>query len=93
MTKTGYRPELENDEGYLATDRVMTAIGMNKVGLSKLTAEDFESQFWGNFDSLFELKELDMKEELPNFITDSSSQMQAQAYLDGAEETTKQLSA
>jgi len=61
MAKTGYRPDLENSEDYLSTDRVMTAIGMNRVELTKLTAEDFESQFWGNFDGLFELKEIDMK--------------------------------
>ena len=93
MTKTGFRPDLESDEGFLATDRVMGAIGMNRIPLSKLTAETFESQFWGNFDAMFELKELEMKEQLTSFITDASSQAQAQAYLEGAEETTKQLDA
>lgn len=44
LTKNGYRPDLESDEGFLATDRCMTAIGMSAPG-SILTAEDFESQF------------------------------------------------
>jgi len=92
MTKGGFRPDLENTEEFLATERVMNAIGMNKADLSILTAEDFESQFWGSFDGLFELKEIEMREELPMFITDASSRVQAQALLD-TEETTKQLSA
>jgi len=37
-TKYGARKDLAEDEGFLATDRVMTAIGMNCVEYSKLTA-------------------------------------------------------
>ena len=83
---------MESSEEFLATDRVMSAIGMNKAEVSKLTAQNFDSQFWSNFDGLFELKEIEMKEELPMFITDASSRHQAQALLE-TEETTKQLAA
>lgn len=37
-TKYGARKELLEDEGYLATDRVMTAIGMNCVEYTKTSA-------------------------------------------------------
>lgn len=99
MAKTGHRPDLEGDEGFLATDKVMTAIGMNKIALSKLTAETFEQQFWSNFDGLFDMNEIEMKEELPFFITDPTNRMKVQAIMDGRveeaieSEETKQLSA
>lgn len=90
MAKTGHRPDLEQDESYLATDRVLSSIGIN-MDFSILTAQHYEGQFWANFDSVYQLQEIEMKEELPYFITDSSSRMQAQALLD--QEETKQLAA
>ena len=41
--KAGLRPALEQDEGFLAADRVMTAIGMNDNAFDNLTAADPET--------------------------------------------------
>jgi len=98
-TKQGLRPDLENTEAYLATDRVMEAIGMCQIPITKLTAESFEDQFWTNFDGQQGLTELQMREELPFFITDPSNRMKVEALMEGRndaaldQEETQQLSA
>lgn len=90
---------MENDEGYLATDRVMKAIGMQEIPMSNLTAEPFEEQFWSNFDGQFGLTEIQMREDLPYFITDPSNRMKVEALMDGRtdaaleQEETQQLAA
>ena len=98
MTKTGLRKDLANTEELLTTDKVMSAIGMNTIELTTKTAETFESQFWSNFDGQFTLTELQMREDLPVFITDPSNRMKVEAIMDGRAdaldaEETKQLSA
>jgi hypothetical protein len=92
MTKVGLTKDLAGSEEFLTTDKVMTAVGMNSIALTKLTAETFESQFWSNFDGQFTLTEIQMREDLPVFITDPSNRMKVEAIMDGREET-KQLSA
>lgn len=98
-TKQGLRPDLENDEAFLATDRVMKAIGMQEIPITILTAESFEDQFWSNFDGQNGLTELQMREELPFFITDPSNRMKVEALMDGRtdaaleQEETQQLTA
>lgn len=98
FTKAGLRPALEHDEGYLATDRVMTAIGMNKIKYNINTAEDPESQFWTNVDGTFELSEIGMKKDLAMMITDPSNRMKVDAIMEGRAgyleaESTKALNA
>lgn len=97
-TKAGLRPALEQDEGYLAADRVMTAIGMNKVAIDLNSAEDPESQFWTNVNGTFALSEEGMKSDLAIMITDPSNRMKMEAIMEGragylGEESTKELSA
>lgn len=58
--KAGLRPALLEDEGYLATDRVMKAIGVD-VDVSLHTAMDPEKQFWQEVNGAFELTEAGMK--------------------------------
>lgn len=71
---------------------------MTTIPLSKLTAEPFENQFWSNFDGQYNLSEVQMREELPYFITDMNNRMKVEALLGGnetvhlEEESTKQLS-
>lgn len=89
LTKTGSLPHLAHDEGFLATERTMAAIGMN-IPFDNLTAEPYEHQFWGNVDGTFQLTEIDMRENLPQFITDPSNRMVVEALM---EERTQQLSA
>jgi len=76
LAKGGLVPHLAHDEGFLATDRVMDAIGMNKIALDKTTAEPFEHQFWSNVDGHLQLTEEGMRGELPA-ITDPSGAMSA----------------
>ena len=91
-TKAGLRKDAANDEGYLALDKVMEAIGMNKISWNQDTAEDPESQFWNNVDNTYNLTEVQMREDIPLFLTDPNSAMKAEAIMDGREET-KQLNA
>ena len=99
LAKQGSRPDLANDASFLATDRVMEAIGLNQIPLSKLTAEPYELQFWQNVDEIYELQEKQLREDLPKFILDPSNQVKAQALLEGRTqdlldvEQTKKLSA
>jgi hypothetical protein len=37
------RPDIAGSDDFAATDKVMEALGMNDVALSKTTAEDYES--------------------------------------------------
>lgn len=83
LAKKGLRPDVAGSEEFAATDRVMEAIGMNEIELDKNTAEDFENQFWSNFDGVFNLTEVSMREEIPAFISDSSNRMKVEAIMDG----------
>jgi len=77
----------------------MEAIGMCQIPITKLTSESFEDQFWTNFDGQQGLTELQMREELPFFITDPSNRMKVEALMEGRndaaldQEETQQLSA
>jgi len=87
LAKAGLLPHLAHDEGFLATDRVMDAVGMNTYPPDKTTAEPFEAQFWSNVDGHLGLSEQGMRAELPA-ITDPSGAMKAQALMG---EETRQL--
>jgi hypothetical protein len=95
--KAGARPALREDEGYLAAERVLTAVGMN-LPISLATAMDPESQFWSNVDNTFQLSEVGMKKDLAIMITDPSNRMKVEAIMEGRagyleEESTKELKA
>ena len=82
-TKAGLRPALEQDEGFLAADRVMEAIGMSKNLINLNCAEDPESQFWSAVNSNYVLTEEGMKEELPTMIKDPNNLMKVEAIMEG----------
>lgn len=95
--KAGVRPALQEDEGYKATDKVMTAVGM-ELPISLNTAMDPEMQFWSNVDNTFHLSEVGMKKDLAIMITDPSNRMKVEAIMEGRagyleEESTKELKA
>lgn len=99
-TKAGLRPALENDEGYLAADRVMTAVGMNQIAVDLNTAEDPETQFWTNVNQTFSLTETGLKKDLAIMVTDPSNRMKVEAIMEGraqeaveGTEETQQLAA
>jgi hypothetical protein len=99
LAKQGLRPDLAQDESFLTTDKVLNAIGMTQIPLSNLTAEPYETQFWNNFDGQFNLTEIQMREELPYFITDPTNRMKVEAIMNGRSdahletEETQQLAA
>lgn len=99
LAKQGLRPDLAQDETFLTTDKVMSAIGMTDIPLNNLTAEPYEVQFWNNFDGQFNLTEIQMREELPYFITDPTNRMKVEAIMEGRTdahletEETQQLTA
>ena len=69
LAKAGLLPHLAHDEGFLATDRVMEAVGMGAYPPDRTTAEPLEHQFWSNLDGHLQLTESGLREELPA-ITD-----------------------
>lgn len=93
-TKMGARPNMAEDEGFLAADRVMTAIGMNQIDYTTTTALDPEGQFWRQVNNVFALSEVGLKQDLAIMITDPANKMKVDAIMDGKagyleEETTK----
>lgn len=56
---------------------------MNEIALNQKTAENYESQFWNNFDGVYNLTEVTMREEIPYFITDTSNRMKVEAIMEG----------
>ena len=83
FAKAGLRPDVASSSEFAATDRVMSAIGLNAVALSKNTSEDLETQFWNNLDASYNLTEAGLREELPYFITDPSNRMKVEAIMEG----------
>jgi hypothetical protein len=83
LAKQGLRPDIAGSDDFAATDKVMEALGMNEISLDKNTAEDYESQFWTNFDGVYNLTEVTMREEIPYFITDTSNRMKVEAIMEG----------
>lgn len=97
-TKCGLRPAMEHDEGYLATDRVMEAVGMNVDPFNLNSAEDPENQFWSRVDNNYKLTEEGMKENMAVMITDPNNRMKVEAIMEGRasyleQESTKSLTA
>lgn len=100
LAKSGLRPDVAGSDDFAATDRVMGAIGLNDIAQDKLTAEDFETQFWRNFDGVYNLNEASLREEIPYFVTDTSNRMKVEAIMEGraqeaveGTEETQQLAA
>lgn len=100
LAKQGLRPDVAASDDFAATDKVMAAIGMNDIEITKNTAEQYESQFWSNFDGVYNLTEEALREEIPYFVTDTSNRMKVEAIMEGRadealeqEEATKQLDA
>ena len=77
LAKAGLLPHLAHDEGYLATDRVMDAIGMGAYPPDRTTAEPFEDQFWSNLDGHLNLTDEGMRSELPAITGPSGERAQA----------------
>ena len=86
LISQGKLAHLEREEGYQATLRVLTALGMDQITWDDKTAAPAEEQFWTQFDSNFNLTESEMRKALPAFVLDESSRAQVQAYLDSQEE-------
>lgn len=92
--KLGQLQHLEGDEGYEASKSVMEKLGLSNVEFSRETAMPYEQQFWEQFDIIMGLSEDEMRQELPNFITDPSNQAKVDALLaDKSGETNQKLSA
>jgi hypothetical protein len=90
--KSGLRNDLANNEGYLATDRVFRALGI-EVDYSKKTAEHFESQFWSHFDASQNLNEAEMRRLIPLIVSDPQTRLRIESqashstYLEAEEKT------
>lgn len=48
---------IEPCKDFDAVIRVMEALGLNEIDMNKLTAQDYEGQFWTQFDIIMELSE------------------------------------
>lgn len=76
----------------------MDKLGLGLIELDKKTAQPYDQQFWEQFDIIMQLSEEEMRQELPNFIADSSNKAKFDALLSGranasiGHETTKKFS-
>lgn len=59
----------------------MEALGLNEIDMNKLTAQDYEGQFWDQFDIIMELSEEGLEDAMPYFITDPSNKAKVEALL------------
>ena len=74
---------IQKNEDFEAAQRVMEALGLNKVEIDRKTAQPYEDQFWDQFDVIFELSEDGLQRELPAFITDPSNKAKVEALIAG----------
>lgn len=72
---------LKDDEGFQAAMRVMEAMGFDTMEFNHLSAEPLEEQFWNQFDGMYDLTELQMKEDLHLIVTDPSNRTKVEALL------------
>lgn len=93
LISQGKLAHLEREEGYQATVRVLTALGMDKIQWNDKTAAPAEEQFWGQYDSTFNLTETEMRKALPSFVLDESSRAQVQALLDSDDQEQGRIGA
>ena len=96
LARSGHLDHLQGDENFQATLRVLETMGLGAIEFNPHTAQPVEEQFWDQFDGVFALNEVEMREELPNFITDPNNRAKVEALLGGdadaaipAEETVK----
>jgi len=81
MAKSGKFDHMQDDAGFQATMRVMSAMGMDAVEFNHKSAQPLEEQFWEQFDGIYDLTEAKMKKDLPLFVTDPSNQAKVDAIL------------
>ena len=79
---------IQKGEDFEASQRVMEALGLTKVEISRKTAQPYEEQFWDQFDVIFELSEDGLQREIPAFITDPSNKAKVEALISGRKFTT-----
>jgi len=87
---------IQKGEDFEAAQRVLEALGLSKVEISRKTAQSYEEQFWDQFDVIFELSEEGLQREIPAFITDPSNKAKVEALISGRKygavpETTQKL--
>lgn len=77
----------------------MKALGLSHVEIDRKSAEPYETQFWEQYDVLFELSEEGLARELPAFVTDPANKAKVEALIAGrkgtqiGQETTHRLEA
>ena len=74
---------IQKGEDFEAAQRVLEALGLSKVEISRKTAQSYEEQFWDQFDVIFELSEEGLQREIPAFITDPSNKAKVEALISG----------
>ena len=87
---------IQKGEDFEASQRVLEALGLSKVEISRKTAQSYEEQFWDQFDVIFELSEDGLQREIPAFVTDPSNKAKVEALISGRKfgsvpETTQKL--
>ncbi len=78
LAKTGFRPDLEQDAGFLAAKNAMNAIG-NVVPIDTLSAEPYEQQFWHSFEGISNMSKQGLKEAMPTLVAGSHDRAKVEA--------------
>ena len=82
LAQKGKLGDLTNEPSYLSFEMVLAALGLDSSPTS--SAEPYEDQFWNRFDNVFELREEQMEQDLPLFVTDPAEQSRIEAIMDGS---------
>lgn len=91
--------QIPKDASFESATRVMKALGLSHVEIDRKSAEPYETQFWEQYDVLFELSEEGLARELPAFVTDPANKAKVEALIAGrkgtqiGQETTHRLEA
>jgi hypothetical protein len=86
MARQGKLEHLKDDAGFQATMRVLDAMGFETVEFDLKTAEPIEEQFWKQFDGMYDLTEVEMREDLELFVTDPNNRAKVEALISSRQE-------
>jgi len=81
MARSGKFDHMKDDEGFQATMRVMSAMGLDAVEFNTKSTEPLEDQFWTQFDGMYDLTEAKMKDDIDLFVTDPTNQAKVEAIM------------
>jgi hypothetical protein len=75
----GHLGDVESDPAFTSFKKVLQWAGLESIHFRDNTAEPKEEQFWRQVDRIYDIKEEDLLEHLPLFVSDSRSRAKIEA--------------